>query len=56
MIPRLVGKHELLINKLTPDASDYKVLHDRIDLTRLEITAGIVEGIIAAAAINRMLA
>ena len=53
---RQVGKHAAAINKLTVGSSEHQVLRERIGHTRLEITAGILVGIIVAAAVNPILA
>jgi acid phosphatase family membrane protein YuiD len=52
---RQVGKHAVVINKLTLGASDHQALRERMGHTRLEIAAGIVVGIAVAVAVNTIL-
>jgi len=50
-----VGKQAEAINKLAVGASDHELLRERMGHTRLEIAAGIVVGIVVAAAVNMIL-
>ncbi len=50
-----VGKQAEAINKLAVGASDHELLRERMGHTRLEIAAGIVVGIVVAAAVNVIL-
>lgn len=53
---RQVGRHAVAINKLAAGASDHQALRERMGHTRSEIAAGIVVGVMVAAAVNVILA
>jgi acid phosphatase family membrane protein YuiD len=52
---RQVGKHAVVINKLTTGSSEHQALRERMGHTVLEIAAGIAVGIAVAAAVHAVL-